>query len=943
MSPKAPRVSIPFARSLHVAAGIAAVAAPTWAQEAAPVVQELQRVTITGSRIARSLAEEVSPIQILTADDLARSGYTTVWQVLSTLTANGQGALTQNFAAAGANGAAGVSLRGLSVGATLVLIDGHRMAPYPIGDDDQRSFVDVSNLPFDAVERIEILKDGASAIYGSDAIAGVVNIILKRTFVGTRLTADLGTSYRRDGSEGRVAVLTGVGDLNRDGHNLYLSAEARKQNRIRYTDRGGLLQTTDFTPTGGFDTTPGVPTALNGGLPNSRTGYVTDANGAIVGFMPGCDAMKLAAGKCTYQNTWSQIQPPAESYHLLARFTQQLGSDWLTSLQGGYSRQRYQHWRSPGSAFVGGFEGIASGPGVPPTVLPALPPTSIPSSNPSFPAGTGLTSGTLHYTFLDDIGPLIQDGDTRTARLVADVQGSIAEWGVSAGVGLTRVGFELRRLNVINPANLQAALESTTAPYLVGGPNSAEILAFVAPTLSSTSTSRLNFAHVDATRGLANLAGGPLSLAAGVAYFRRTQHEVSPPDAAAGLNAAGNGYAIGTQTVRSVYVELLAPLTNQFSAEGAIRYDRYNLSGGKASPRLGFRYLPIPEVALRATVGRGFRAPGPAENGNAGTAFSIGATRDPQLCPDGANPGAVGNFPSQCAVPAASLLGSNPALKPETSKSFNLGMVFGPSKDLSLSVDFYTVQVDGQIVIGNSSTVVRGNNFSPIGQVQPDGSIALVVPPVAPIAYYRLGYVNANRTKTSGWDVDLKLNHRFEGLGDFSSDFMVTYMTRYDLTIDGATYKLAGTHGPILVSGDTGNPRTRIRWVNTLARGSWSVTGTISHVGSFDLTDPSLGVTDCVAGLSIGSGAAAYSTQLGNGIVPRGVSCKVASFTTLDLSARYEASKQLSVQLSVLNALNRGAPADWGTYAGSGKPFNPTLHTQGAIGRYFSLNATYTF
>jgi iron complex outermembrane recepter protein len=924
-------------------AGISGVVSSAVAQEASPGAQPQQRITITGTRIPRILAEEASPVQILTADDLAKSGYTTIWQVLGTITANGQGALSPNFAATAANGAAGVALRGLNVGATLVLIDGHRMAPFPIGDDGQRPFVDVSNLPFDAVERIEILKDGASAIYGSDAIAGVVNIILKRSFVGARLTADLGTSHRNDGSEARVAVLTGFGDLARDGHNFYLSAEARKQNRIRYTDRGGPFEKTDFTATGGFDTTPGVPTALNGNLPSSRTGYVTDADGNIVGFMPGCDATTFAAGKCTYKNTWSQIQPPTESYNLLARFTQQLDAGWQTSLQGSYARQQLQHWRSPGSTFAGGFEGIASGPGVAPTVLPTLPPTSIPSTNPSFPAGTGLTSGLLRYTFLDDVGPLIQDGHTRAARLVADLQGSVAGWGVSAAAGLTRVSFELRLRNVINPANLQAALDSTTAPYLVGGPNSAAVIDFVAPDLSSTSTSRLNFVHVDATRDLANLAGGPLSLAVGAGYFRRTQHEVSPPEAAAGLNAAGNAYAIGTQTVRSVYAELLAPLTRQVTAEAAFRYDRYNLSGGKASPKLGVKVVPIPEVGLRATVGRGFRAPGPAENGNAGTAFSIGATRDPELCPDAANPGAVGNFPSQCAVQAGSLLGSNPALKPETSKSLNLGVVFEPSKNVSLSVDFYSIQIDGQIVIGSDTSTVRGNNFTPIGQVQPDGSIALVAPLVAPIAYYRIGYVNANRTKTSGVDVDLKLRHRFEGFGNLSSDFMVTYMNRYDLTIDGVTYKLAGTHGPILVSGDTGNPKTRIHWANTFARGLWSVTGTINHVGSFDLTDPSLGINDCVAGLSIGSAAAAHANQLGNGIVPEGVSCKVASFTTMDLSAKYDFNKQLSVQLSVLNALNKGAPVDWGTYAGSGKPFNPTLHARGAIGRYFTVKATYNF
>ena len=137
-----------------------------------------------------------------------------------------------------------MSLRGLTVGATLILIDGHRSTSYPIGDDGQRSFVDIANIPFDAVERIEVLKHGASAVYGSDAIAGVVNIILKHAFKGTTLNADLDTSAKQDDSTHHVSGITGFGDLDRDGCNLYIAAEARKQNQIKYADRGGrrLLQ-----------------------------------------------------------------------------------------------------------------------------------------------------------------------------------------------------------------------------------------------------------------------------------------------------------------------------------------------------------------------------------------------------------------------------------------------------------------------------------------------------------------------------------------------------------------------------------------------------------------------------------------------------------------------------------------------------------------------------
>ena len=925
-------------------AAFASICASADAQEArAGGAQELERVTVTGSNVLRSTLETASPVQVLTADDLARSGYTTLSQVLTGITANGQGTLSQSFPGAAAVGSSGIALRGLTVGATLVLIDGRRMAPFPIGDDAQRSFVDISNIPFDAVDRVEVLKDGASAIYGSDAIAGVVNIILKRSFVGTRISADAGSSYKLDGSTYHVAGMWGAGDLQSDGRNFYVAAEVRKQNRIRFADRGGLFTQTDFTSTGGFDVTRGVPNTLNGGLPESATGYVTDSSGNIIGFMPGCDAARFAAKQCTFANDWSLIQPATENYNLIGRFTQRLGADWQMSLQATYFESKSESVRRPQQAFSAGYQGVTSGPGVVPTLLPALPPTSISNTNPSFPVGTGATSGLLRYNFLD-LGPNIVNTDSRSTRLIADLEGRVGDWSLAGAAGYTEVRLRRVGRNVVNPGNLQAALDSTTNPYLVGGPNSAAVLGSVAPELTSTSTSKLSFLHLSAERDLMRLGGGPLSVALGVDYVYRSQYFVAPDAVAAGLvDGFDNSFSVGAQRVGSVYGELVAPLSKELTLEAAVRYDRYNLSGGKTSPKLGAKYAPMEGLAVRGTIGRGFRAPGPAENGSAGGTFVAGTSSDPVLCKDPSDPGAVGNFPSQCVIQVAAVQGSNPALKPETSKSYTLGLILEPTKDVSASLDFYWIDIDNQIVVGNSQDAVRGTNFTPISQVQPDGSTSLVTPPLAPIAFYKISYINANRTRTNGVDLDLRFRHRFAGGVDYRSDFMVSFTNRYDLTVDGVTYHLAGTHGPLAVSGDTGNPKTRIRWTNTLSRGAWSVSGTVNYVGAFDLTDPSLGVDDCATGLTVGVGATPYASQLGSGTVPDGVKCKVNALTTLDLYGRYEVSKQFSLHASIVNVFNAGAPQDWGTYGGSGAPYNPAFHLQGAIGRYLTIGAKYQF
>ena len=196
----------------------------------------LARVVVTGSNIRRSDGETPSPVQKLTAADIARTGYSTLGEVLQHLSANNMGSLGQATPGAFGAGGSGISLRGMTVGATLVLIDGHRMAPYPLPDDGQRDFVDIASIPVDAVERVEVLKDGASAIYGSDAMAGVVNVILKRSQQGGALHAEWGGASRGDGQALKLSGARGFGDLDRDGVAGYVAASARRQQPILLSD-----------------------------------------------------------------------------------------------------------------------------------------------------------------------------------------------------------------------------------------------------------------------------------------------------------------------------------------------------------------------------------------------------------------------------------------------------------------------------------------------------------------------------------------------------------------------------------------------------------------------------------------------------------------------------------------------------------------------------------
>jgi iron complex outermembrane receptor protein len=145
------------------------------------------------------------------------------------------------------------------------------------------------------------------------------------------------------------------------------------------------------------------------------------------------------------------------------------------------------------------------------------------------------------------------------------------------------------------------------------------------------------------------------------------------------------------------------------------------------------------------------------------------------------------------------------------------------------------------------------------------------------------------------------------------------------------------------VSGNSGNPKLRFSWVNTFQRERWSVTGTLNYIGGFDLTDPSSGLNDCAAGLTIGAGSRPYASQLQNGTIPSGVRCRVSAFATVNLVGALDVTKQLRLQASILNVFDAKAPDDWATFGGAGRPYNRVLHSQGGIGRFFGVKASYVF
>jgi iron complex outermembrane receptor protein len=466
---------------------------------------------------------------------------------------------------------------------------------------------------------------------------------------------------------------------------------------------------------------------------------------------------------------------------------------------------------------------------------------------------------------------------------------------------------------------------------------------------TATDSSELDFLALTASRDIATLPGGPLQLGVGLDYTHHAVHAAPAAGVQQGLyNLAGNtagidAFAVGEQDIAAAYLELDAQLLKNLEVDLAGRMDHVNTYGTSTTPKFGIKYTPLAQLSLRGTYSQGFRAPNPAESGNAGAAFFYTSVQDPVLCGGGKT--AVGSFPSQCSVVPTFFQGANHQLKPEKSDSFTLGLVFEPMADFSLAADYYRIRLRDQITSSINAfpvsqlvtSAVRGSAGQVLPQViDSSGTIANRPIPAGLILYIPTPYLNAPTIQTDGVDINLRTRFKLSDFGTLSSDLNISHMFHYKLSVAGTTVDLAGTHGPSGIGGDTGTPQTRATWTWTWDRGPMQVAATASYISSFNVTDPASGLPDCQSAIQFNGNGSFTSGQT----VSPGV-CTVASFTTFDFTGRYVIDKQWTVRAAVVNAFNRQAPLDLQTYGGSN--YNPSLHQAGAVGRFLQVGATYDF
>lgn len=926
----------------------------------------MEEVVVTGSLLKRTDTETPSPIQVITAQDLQNTGYTNVSDVLRNLSDNGAGALSQGFGQAFASGGSGIALRGLTVGDTLTLIDGERMVAYPLSDDGQRSFVDVTAIPFNAIDTVEVLKDSGSALYGADAIAGVVNIKLKQTYVGAEVTAEAGDTQHNDGRYTHAAAILGFGDLNQDGYNVYAAIDYHRSELIWGSSRSGLWTNLDWSILpGGQNTKPGAIGAQGLTYPDSTTGYLLNPSGGANAFLPGCTQALQNANQCTFAFP-GQIQPPTSQTNFLTKFTKALAGDWKLVLTGSVfdsvaqqtappSEPAFGHLLNNSGANQGTLPLIAWGPGFGPTPQ-IYSPLSLPASSSLNPFGQ---AATLVYSF-PDLGPWVINTDTLTYRFFSDVKGTAAGWDIDATLGLMYSKMHYSLNGGLDPTLAQAALNDGS--YVPGATNNNPLS--IAPEAIASPSSTLDVLDLHASRDLFQMPGGPLGLATGFQYIHKAQNDQDPTSITNGLQEGITNFTVGSQDDTAGFVEFDGKPLREIEFQAALRYDHYDTYGGSATPKFGVKYTPVEMFSVRGTWGKGFRAPSISESGDSGIAFGQGNTSDPLLCPTNPATGlpainTKGTYNAYCSYPVTGITASNPNLKAVTSTNATFGVIFEPISNFNASVDWYYIKLTNDIISSSAtgnlvsafSTVERGPQETQAVCINTTTNgtpctTAQVLTPVGVPLFTNYPYLNDGATKTAGIDVDLRGNYDAGIIGRLSARLNYTYISQYEVDYNGQTFDLAGTHGPSGVSGDTGNPRQRAVATFTWDKGPATATATVNYIGSFSITDPSEGWDTCLLALQTSGDAYGAATQFGVlQTLPSQWNqfCSVHHFTTVNLYARYAATDHLSVHGSITNLFNTQPPVDMETYGGGALYRYSTLDQDGAVGRFFMLGATYTF
>jgi iron complex outermembrane receptor protein len=854
------------------------------AADAADADNTLQEIIVTGSHIARADGETAVNVEVISAAEIQDSGQETVADYLRTISSTFGNSFNESFSNSFAPGAAMVGLRGLSGKDTLILLNGRRITDYAFFQNLSDTFVDLNVIPLAAIDHIEILKSGGSAIYGSDAVAGVINIILKQNStekaveIGGRLTTDGGAATRD------ANVRVGFGDFESQGYNVYATASVYKRDQLLFSQRtntegqdysglqDGVLQ---YHVANVYTNVPGpFPSCGTNGLPG-----VVANNGYPYG--PGC-----------YYNDANQLPllPAAERANLTVTGNLRLSENWTAYGDLFFSNEDTSNNFTPASLTASSFLPVPSTGGAMSVsnVLPATNPSSL-----------GGAATPIDYAF-QSVGRRDNETVSNTFRVTAGVKGTLDGWNIDGGYGHSenRASFEGR--NFINGPNLVADIANGSYDFLDPLSTPAANAALnVTDTFSSIA--KLDTLDLKGDRPLFDLPGGPMKMAVGAELRHQSVNDQPGVASAEGLVlSTGITSVVGSRTVWAVFGEFDFPILKSLDADLALREEHYSDVGSTSvRPQFTLRYQPIREMTLRAVFADGFRAPSLAEASHS-TSLSNNTVTDP-LDPQHRPTEDIGF-----------ITGGNPNVKPETSKNLDLGIVFSPLNTLDLSVDFYNIFIDHVIAPNATPTQIISDPAAYPGELvrSADGTAI----------YAEAFYTNQFKIHTSGFDVDSNYSVPLAVGGKLKFALDATYVETFQLNQGGVWSNYDGTNGWDYLSPISGGGPVP-HWKGTLSGGwdnqDWAAGAAFRYTAGYQ-------------------NAATTSGEFGT------TQQNVASFHAIDLNAEYRGLNNWKFSLSVVNLLNRYPPYDSAALLFfTNTPYDPVTYDD--LGRMIDFHATYKF
>ncbi|WP_299793540.1 TonB-dependent receptor [uncultured Shewanella sp.] len=761
--------------------------------------EPVERIEVTGTHIKRIDMEGASPMTVLSEEDIARSGAQDMSQLLSKLPISGSGTFSTqgNNSDDTANGGAAVSLRGLGADSTLVLLNGRRIAVSSFAKSIDTAFVDINSIPMSAVKRVDIVKDGASATYGSDAIAGVINIILKKDFEGFEVNAKVAETVEDGGGQTAASMLWGTSS---ERSHTTVILDYFKENETLFGDRD-YSKSANQTANGGFDF------RSSAGNPGSYIPATIGIDGSITPKSdlyswtpdPNCPAENIGGAYCRYDYAPVMTSVPETRRIGLSVFQDFEINDDLKM----FAELMYQHNESV-------IKGAAS---------PSFSEFYMLDSNPLFTSGAATNpfpgEDLTMRRRLTETGPRQKSAESDSARVVLGLEGMVAqwEWELAYTYSYNR-NYEFGQQGFVWTPRLQEQINAGNFNPLATT-QSAEVLEQI-----SVNTTRDGKSTTQAVDGkiageLFDMPAGSVAMAVGFEY--REEELSDNPDE---LFLRGEIFgteatqAAGERDQTSLFVEFAVPVFEKLEAQLALRYEDYSDFGTTTNPKVALRYTPLDNLTLRASWGEAFRAPSLVQMGLGATQESPGIV-DSVRCP-------LTGLEEDCSAQERTVLFSgNPNLKPEESTSYNFGGVWEIAEDLSVGIDYWNYDQEGLITSDTQHLVdTQGSDPSVVKREPSAGGV-----PGRIIEIYDQ-FRNLGGQTTDGIDFDLKYRMDTGSMGEFGFSYNLTWVNSFDqVREDGSKKALAGKY-----------QHPEFRWTGGLDWGitDWQTSARVNYIGEYE-------------------------------------------------------------------------------------------------------------